>query len=98
MVRGLDVLDRLGGVECPTLVCAGELDPVTPPAAAGEIVDALPDGVARLEVVEGAGHFTWKDSPDRYWPMLASFVTGARRPASARRSVRDTRTAPRGFR
>jgi pimeloyl-ACP methyl ester carboxylesterase len=83
LLRGFDVLDRVGGVDCPTLVCAGELDPVTPPAAARELVDALPGGVARLEVVEGAGHFTWKDSPDRYWPVLVDFVTGAGRPGAA---------------
>jgi pimeloyl-ACP methyl ester carboxylesterase len=49
--------------DCPTLVGVGELDPVTPVAAAREIVDALPRGSARLEVTEGAGHFTWKDAP-----------------------------------
>jgi pimeloyl-ACP methyl ester carboxylesterase len=53
-------------------VCVGELDPITPVAAAREIADALPDGGARLEVVEGAGHFTWKDAPDRYWPLHLS--------------------------
>jgi pimeloyl-ACP methyl ester carboxylesterase len=77
LLRTLDVLDRLGGVGCPTLVCVGELDPVTPVAAAQEIVDALPAGSARLEVIEGAGHFTWKDFPDRYWPLLTEFVTTA---------------------
>jgi pimeloyl-ACP methyl ester carboxylesterase len=59
-------------VDCPTLVGVGELDPVTPVAAAREIVDALPRGSARLEVTEGAGHFTWKDAPDRYWPPCSS--------------------------
>jgi pimeloyl-ACP methyl ester carboxylesterase len=53
-------------------VGVGELDPITPVAAAREIADALPDGGARLEVVEGAGHFTWKDAPDRYWPLHLS--------------------------
>jgi pimeloyl-ACP methyl ester carboxylesterase len=47
-------------------------------AAAREIVDALPSGGARPEVVEGAGHFPWKDVPDRYWPLVAEFVTAAR--------------------
>lgn len=70
-----DVLEQLARVDCPTLVCVGELDPATPVAAAREIVAALPDGVAHLEVVEGAGHFTWKDAPDRYWPLVTEFVT-----------------------
>jgi proline iminopeptidase len=69
-----DVVDRLGTVTSPTLVCVGELDPITPVAAAQEIVDALPDGVAWLEVIEGAGHFAWKDAPERYWSLISEFV------------------------
>jgi pimeloyl-ACP methyl ester carboxylesterase len=74
LMRGFDVLDQLARIDCPTLVCVGELDPITPVAAAREIVDALPDGTARLEVLEGAGHFPWKDAPDRYWPIVTDFV------------------------
>lgn len=75
LLRRFDVVDQLGRVECATLVCVGELDPVTPVAAAREIADALPDGIAKLEVLEGAGHFLWKDIPDRYWPLISDFVT-----------------------
>ena len=75
LMRGFDVRDQLARVKCPTLICAGELDPMTTVAVHQEIVDALPAGVARLEVIDGAGHFTWKDAPDRYWPMLVDFVT-----------------------
>jgi len=39
------------------LVCTGELDP-TPVGAAEEIARALPEGLARLEIIAGAGHFT----------------------------------------
>jgi pimeloyl-ACP methyl ester carboxylesterase len=79
LMRSFDVVDRLGRVDCPTLVGVGELDPVTPVAAAREIADALPRGGARLEVTEGAGHFTWKDAPDRYWPPVLEFVTATAR-------------------
>jgi pimeloyl-ACP methyl ester carboxylesterase len=75
LLRAFDVVDELSNVECPTLVCVGELDPITPVAASREIVDALPDGIARLEVIEGAGHFTWKDAPERYWPLVSEFAT-----------------------
>jgi pimeloyl-ACP methyl ester carboxylesterase len=51
--------------------------PVTPVAAAEEITGALPEGIARLEIIAGAGHFTWKDAPDRYWPMIIQFINGA---------------------
>jgi pimeloyl-ACP methyl ester carboxylesterase len=75
LLRTFDVVDELSNVECPTLVCVGELDPITPVAASREIVDALPEGIARLEVIEGAGHFTWKDAPERYWPLVSEFAT-----------------------
>jgi pimeloyl-ACP methyl ester carboxylesterase len=75
LLRSFDAVAELARIECPTLVCVGELDPMTSVAAAREIVDALPDGIARLEVIEGAGHFTWKDAPERYWPLVTEFVT-----------------------
>lgn len=74
LTRQLNVVDQLGRIDCPTLVCVGALDPVTPVTAAQEIVQALPDRLARLEVLDGAGHFPWKDVPDRYWPLMIEFV------------------------
>jgi pimeloyl-ACP methyl ester carboxylesterase len=74
LMRGFDVLDNLQRIDCPTLVCVGELDPITPVSGAREIADALSVGIGRLEVVEGAGHFTWLDAPDLYWPLVTAFV------------------------
>ena len=51
-----------------------ELDPVTQVAAAEEMVGALPEGIAQLEVIAGVGHFTWLDAPDRFWPTIIEFV------------------------
>jgi proline iminopeptidase len=78
LTRRVNVVDQLGRIDCPTLVCVGALDPVAPVAAAQEIVDALPDRVAQLEVLDGAGHFPWKDVPDRYWPLVTEFVAQRR--------------------
>lgn len=47
---------------------------VTPVGAAEEIVAALPEGVAELEIIPGAGHFTWLDAPDRFWPTIVDFI------------------------
>jgi proline iminopeptidase len=77
LMRAFDVVGELGRVACPTLVCTGELDPITPPAAAREIVDALPPEHARLELLADAGHFPWQDVPDTYWSLLTGFVTAA---------------------
>ena len=80
LMRSFDAVDRLGAIDCPTLVCVGELDPMTSVVAAQEIAEALPAAVARLEVIEGAGHFSWMDAPERFWPLLLDFVAsvGAR--------------------
>jgi pimeloyl-ACP methyl ester carboxylesterase len=75
LLRRLDIVDQLARITCPTLVCVGELDPVTPVAASREIVAALPPGIGQLEVIERAGHFPWLDMPDRYWSLISAFVT-----------------------
>jgi proline iminopeptidase len=74
LVRRLDIVDQLVNIDVPALVSVGDVDPVTPIPAAEEIVAALPEGIAQLDVVEGAGHFTWLDAPERYWPALVEFV------------------------
>jgi proline iminopeptidase len=74
LMSRLDIVDQLDRIDCPTLVCVGELEPHTPVAASEEIFEALPDRFARLEVLADAGHFPWKDVPERYWPLLIDFV------------------------
>jgi pimeloyl-ACP methyl ester carboxylesterase len=86
LLRRFDVVDQLGRIDCPTLVCVGELDSVTPVDASREIVHSLPRGTARLEVIEGAGHFPWLDAPERYWPLLEAFVL-QRRPTDSAQGV-----------
>jgi pimeloyl-ACP methyl ester carboxylesterase len=79
LLRRLDVVDQLVHIDCPTLVCVGEVDPITPVDASHEIVDALRDGIGRLEVIAGAGHFPWMDAPTTYFPLLGEFVAGTTR-------------------
>ncbi len=74
LIRALDMVDELVRVTSPTLVVVGELDPVTPVAAAEEVVASLPAGTARLEVVPNAGHFTWLDAPDRVFATYRRFL------------------------
>ena len=74
-MQAFDAVDELARIDCPTLVSVGDLDPITPPAAAREIVAGLAPGIGRLAVIEGAGHFPWLDVPDRYWPVIEAFVT-----------------------
>jgi pimeloyl-ACP methyl ester carboxylesterase len=74
LIRRLDIADQLSRVDSPTLVSVGELDPVTPVAAAEEIVRALPEHLSKLEVIDGAGHFTWMDVPGRFWSLINEFI------------------------
>jgi pimeloyl-ACP methyl ester carboxylesterase len=89
LMRQVDIVDQLGHVRSPTLVCVGELDPVTPVGAAEEIAGALPEGLARLEIITGAGHFPWKDAPARYWPLITEFVTRRAGPGKTRQPARS---------
>ena len=67
-MTAFDAVDQLARIDCPTLVAVGDLDPITPPAAAREIVAGLAPGIVRLEIIEGAGHFPWLDVAG---PLLA---------------------------
>jgi pimeloyl-ACP methyl ester carboxylesterase len=78
LMRSFDVVDDLRRITSPTIVCVGKLDAVTPVAASVEIADGLPDGIGRLDVIEGVGHFPWLDDPDRYFPVIQAFVSTAR--------------------
>jgi pimeloyl-ACP methyl ester carboxylesterase len=49
----LDTIDRVGGIEAPTLVVVGEQDLLTPPRQAKAVADAIPK--ARFELVTGPG-------------------------------------------
>jgi 3-oxoadipate enol-lactonase len=63
LMSRLDIVDQLDRIDCPTLVCVGELEPHTPVAASEEIFEGLPDRFARLEVLASAGHFHGKTFP-----------------------------------
>jgi pimeloyl-ACP methyl ester carboxylesterase len=77
LIRRSDIVDQLRRIPSPTLVVVGGLDPVTPLAASEDIVESMGEGIAQLEVVDAAGHFTWLDAPDAYWPVIVEFVDRA---------------------
>jgi pimeloyl-ACP methyl ester carboxylesterase len=72
-----DFRSRLGELKCPTLVLAGDLDPVTPMANSDDIAAALPPALCRYERFPGAGHGVGHDQPDRYFALLREFIAGA---------------------
>lgn len=72
--QGFDLLPDLARVRCPTLVLAGEDDPITPPGDSEDIVAALPPGTVRFERFANAGHGVWRDAPDAAFRVIREFL------------------------
>ncbi|MDA0563336.1 alpha/beta hydrolase [Streptomonospora sp. S1-112] len=73
---------HLGGVRCPVLVVMGTQDPdwADPRAEGAAVVDALPPGLGRLEMIEGAGHYPHDQFPDQVAALVLDFLrTGGAR-------------------
>jgi len=68
-----DALERLGALRQPTLVVAGGDDRLTPRAHADALAKAIPG--AELEVIPGAGHLPYLESPDRFDERVLAFLT-----------------------
>lgn len=67
-----DSRDALSNITPPTLVMAGERDPVVPPAASRSLADALPD--ARFVVLDHASHGFPEQYPHRTYREVARFL------------------------
>jgi len=72
--RSMDLLPDLARVRCPTLVLAGEDDPITPVGDAEDIAAAIPAGLARLERFAGCGHGVFRDDPARGFAAIRAFL------------------------
>jgi pimeloyl-ACP methyl ester carboxylesterase len=70
----LDTLDRLGGIEAPTLVVVGEQDLLTPPRQSRAVAEAVPG--ARFELVTGPGssHGLHIERPDDLVRIVTGFL------------------------
>lgn len=62
-LAAMDLRSRMGQHHLPVLVVAGSHDRMTPVSLAEAMAAGLPE--ARLEIVDGAGHQTPLDAPDR---------------------------------
>jgi pimeloyl-ACP methyl ester carboxylesterase len=70
----MDLRDDVASFAAPTLVLAGSEDPMTPPSCSEEIAELLPGDLGRLEIVEGAGHGTFRDRPEETEAILREFL------------------------
>ena len=69
---GHGAFERLGEVQCPVVVAAG--DEAGPAAFAPTVADALPQG--RLETFADLGHFGPLEAPERVAAATARFAAG----------------------
>ncbi|MFG2679689.1 alpha/beta fold hydrolase [Streptomyces sp. NPDC048392] len=67
---------QLGNVRCPVLVVMGTLDPdwADPHAEGSAVVEALPPGLGRLEMLDGAGHYPHDQFPDQVVSLVLAFL------------------------
>jgi pimeloyl-ACP methyl ester carboxylesterase len=65
---------QLPNVRCPVLIVEGTLDPdwADPEAEGQAIVDALPAGLGRLAMIEGAGHYPHTQFPEQVVALILS--------------------------
>jgi pimeloyl-ACP methyl ester carboxylesterase len=73
-LRRLDLLHRLDRIKCPTLITAGEDDPVTPVAEMEEIAAAMRPDLVKLVRFANAGHGVFRDRPEAFFRELRDFI------------------------
>ena len=74
-LQRLDLLRQLHRIKCPTLIVAGEDDPITPLADMEEIAAAMRPGQVKLVRFADAGHGVYRDQPDGFFRELLEFIT-----------------------
>jgi proline iminopeptidase len=70
----MDFRAALAGITCPTLVMAGEQDPIMPIGFSETIAACLPAHLVRFERFAGCGHGVVPDDPARAFAVLRSFM------------------------
>lgn len=68
----IDICDLLPSIEVPTLVMAGECDPIVPPDQARLISELIPE--SDLAILEGGGHLLFAERPAEYQRLLSDWL------------------------
>ncbi|MGW4946508.1 alpha/beta fold hydrolase [Actinoplanes sp. NPDC004185] len=69
-----DPAEQLAAVACPTLILAGEDDPVSPAAAAQRLARSLTGAKATVEIIAGVGHGTFRQAPEQAFTHVRRFI------------------------
>ena len=72
----MNLLPDLAKIRCPTLVLAGEEDPITPLADSEDIAAAIDPKYVRLERFAGCGHGVFRDAPEAGLASIRRFLSG----------------------
>ena len=72
--RSFDLLPELGRIRCPTLILAGEDDPICPIQDAEDIARRIPANLLRFEHFANAGHGVFRDQPERALRAIREFI------------------------
>jgi len=94
MMRGWNVMDRLGEISVPTLVMAGHDDFLFPPESQALLAAGIPN--ARLRIMERAGHNPQSERPDETLAAIADFLATAPSLLAATRDGRPPAALPAG--
>jgi pimeloyl-ACP methyl ester carboxylesterase len=70
-----DVLDRLSGIQAPTLVVGGEQDLLTPPWILQELASAIPGAELQMVRGDGASHLLALERPAEFNQLVANFLS-----------------------
>lgn len=81
-----DQTESLAGLTVPTQLIFGSEDQLTPPSIGQEMVDLLPD--AQLAVIDGAGHLSNLEAPEKFNHILTAFLHQHRDRATFRPTAR----------
>jgi len=71
----MDFRSDLAKVACPTLVMAGDRDPITPMAFSETIAAHLPPALVQFERFTDCGHGVVRDAPGPHFEVLRGFIT-----------------------
>jgi pimeloyl-ACP methyl ester carboxylesterase len=69
-----DVTEHLPDILCPTLILAGEHDPVSPAPAAHRLAESLTRAPVTIEVVAGVGHGLFRQATERAFDLVRGFL------------------------
>jgi pimeloyl-ACP methyl ester carboxylesterase len=75
-INAFDAVDRIGGINCPTLVMVGEEDIMIPPVFSRSLADSIPH--AQFQIVPGTGHGLLVESPTAAAGVMLDFLSNQR--------------------